>query len=162
TILRSFPQLTELLDERQPLVQELRSLGTGEAPAWWPYILVLALMPAVLEEVAFRGFILTGLRQRMRPWSAILLSSLLLALYHMNVFQVLPAFALGVALGLLAVWSGSVVPGMLFHFLYNMVLITVPLLPRFGYADETVPLQAFFHPLATVGFSVLAIVFLTA
>jgi sodium transport system permease protein len=159
-VLRFFPQLTALLDERQPLVQELRSLGSGEGPAWWPYVLVLALMPALFEELAFRGFILTGLRSRLRPWSAILLSSLLFAFYHLNVFQVIPAFVLGLALGLLASWSRSIVPGMLFHFLYNLVLISVPLLPRLGYADDSVPLQALFHPAATVLFSILALGFL--
>jgi sodium transport system permease protein len=162
TILHFFPQLTELLNERQPLVQELRSLTAGEGPDWWPYLLVLGVMPAVFEELAFRGFILTGLRRRFRPRTAILLSSVLFALYHMNVFQALPAFLLGVALALLAIRSGSAVPGMVFHLLYNVVLIAVPVLPRLGYADESVPLQALFHPAATVAFAILAVLFLTA
>src|SRR5262249_32115390 len=99
---------------------------------------------------------------RFRPRTAILLSSVLFALYHMNVFQVLPAFLLGVALALLAIRSGSAVPGMVFHLLYNVVLIAVPVLPRLGYADESVPVQALFHPPAPVAFAILAVLFLIA
>jgi sodium transport system permease protein len=155
SILRQFPVLTDLLRQRQPLVGEL-SAPAG-ANAWWLCFLVLGVMPAVFEELAFRGFILMGLRHRLRPWPAIGLSSLLFALYHMNVFQAVPAFLLGVVLGVLAVWSGSVLPGVLFHLIYNGVLIGVALLPRMGYTDESVPLQALFDPLSTLAFTGLAL-----
>jgi hypothetical protein len=45
---------------------------------------------------------------------------------------------------------------MLFHLLYNGVLIGVPMLERFGYSDESLPLQAFFSPAVTVAFALLA------
>ena len=160
TILRQFPVITELLSQRQPLVKELGTLGAEEETAWWQPLLVFGLLPAVLEELAFRGFILTGLRRRLPLWSAIVLSSFLFALYHMNVFQVIPAFILGIVLGLLAAWSNSVLPGMLFHLLYNGVLLGVALLPRFGYSDENVPLQVLFHPAMTAIFTLLALGFL--
>jgi hypothetical protein len=78
------------------------------------------------------------------------------------VFQVLPAFLLGIVLGLLAVWSGSVMPGMVFHLLYNIVLLGVPLLPRSGDAEDAVPLQGLFNPVMTLVFSALALLFLMA
>jgi sodium transport system permease protein len=161
-ILHQFPQLEDLLNERQPLVQELRTLQGGEGSLWWMYVVVYVLLPAIAEELAFRGFILTGLRHRFPVWTAILISSFLFALYHMNVFQALPTFILGVVLGMLAVQSGSVYPAMLFHFLYNGMLLGVPLLARFGYTDESVPLQAVFHPAVSALFAVLACVLLTA
>jgi membrane protease YdiL (CAAX protease family) len=123
-------------------------------------LLVFALLPAIIEEIAFRGFILTGLRRRLKPWSAIVLSSFLFALYHMNVFQVLPAFVLGLVLGLLALWSNSIVPGMLFHLLYNGVLLGVALLPTLGYTSEAVPLQMLFNPIVTGILTLLAVGFL--
>jgi hypothetical protein len=49
---------------------------------------------------------------------------------------------------------------MLFHLLYNGMLIGVPLLARFGYTDESVPLQAVFHPAVTALFALLACAFL--
>ena len=97
---------------------------------------------------------------RLPPWSAIVLSSFLFALYHMNVFQVVPAFVLGLVLGLLAVWSNSIVPGMLFHLLYNGVLLGVALLPTLGYTSEAVPLQILFSPIVTAVLTLLALGFL--
>jgi sodium transport system permease protein len=159
-ILRRFPHLVELMRQKQPLVQELQGLGGGSAASWWLHLLVFGLMPAVFEELAFRGFLLSGLRRRLGPGGAILVSSCLFALYHLNVFQLLPAFLLGLVLALLAVWSGSVLPGMLFHCLYNGMLISVAVLPRLGYVDERVPLQGLFNPSLTLAFSLLALAFL--
>jgi sodium transport system permease protein len=155
-ILHQFPRLEDLLSERQPLVQELRTLRDGEGAFWWMYLVVYVFLPALCEELAFRGFILSGLRRRFPVWTAILISSFLFALSHMNVFQALPTFILGVVLSVLTVYSGSVFPGMLFHLLYNGMLIGVPLLARFGYTDESIPLQAVFHPAVTALFALLA------
>jgi len=159
TILGQFPALKELLSERQPLVEELLSFGAKEGPAWWHFLLVLVVMPAIWEEIAFRGFILSGLRRRLSPWSAVVLSSFLFAVYHMNVFQAVPSFVLGVVLGLLTVRSGSIFPGMLFHLLHNGLLIGVALLSR-GYVGDGPSIPAGFHPLLTAAFAVLAIVLL--
>ena len=121
-----FPQQ---LDDPHPLAQMLRAMyepSAGTAPSVLLALLAYALVPAICEEVAFRGFILTGLHRRFRPRNAILVSALLFALYHLNVFLFLPAFGLGIALGLLTVRSRSLVPAMLFHFLYNALLLAEP------------------------------------
>jgi sodium transport system permease protein len=159
-ILRQFPALKELLSERQPLVEELRSMREGSGSAWWLYVVVFAVLPACCEELAFRGFILSGLRSRFNAWTAILMSSFLFAIYHMNVFQALPAFVLGVVLGVLTVQSASIVPSVILHLLYNGALIGVALLPRLGYTGENVPFQAVFHPGVTSIFTLLALMLL--
>jgi sodium transport system permease protein len=85
-------------------------------------VLLFAAVPAVCEELAFRGFILTGLEHGHRTRSAILLSALMFGFLHvlLSLFQQLfNATLLGLVLGLLAVRSRSIVPGMLFHFLNN-------------------------------------------
>ncbi|MCI0379219.1 MAG: ABC transporter permease subunit [Gemmataceae bacterium] len=121
-----FPNLTKLLEDRHPLMQHLRSLQEGvelqQGFALLPFLLAFALLPAICEEIAFRGYILSGLLRRFRPRTSILFCSFLFALYHMNVFQFLPSFFLGVVLGLLTVRSKSLVPAMFFHFLHNGVL----------------------------------------
>src|SRR5262249_23163016 len=139
-----FPVLMELMVQHSPLTAELRAMASGRHSSLGlrtvlQYFLVFVLLPAMSEELAFRGFILAGLRGRFRPWMAILLSSTLFALYHFNVFQLVPAFCLGVVLGLLAVRSGSVLPGMLFHFLHNGLLIGLVMLDVQGYTGESVP-----------------------
>src|SRR5262249_17304020 len=85
-------------------------------------LLGLALLQAVSEELAFRGFILSGLLRRFRPRTAGFLSSFLFALFHLNVFQFLPHFLTGVVLGTLVLRSGSVLPAVVFHFAYNALI----------------------------------------
>lgn len=122
--LYQFPKVLELLRERQQHVEGAFALQGLDHPALWAlYVLLLALLPAVSKEIAFRGFILNGLRKRFQPWPAILISSFLYAIYHMNVFVLLPAFVFGVALGVLAVRSRSVVPGMILHLGCSAILI---------------------------------------
>ncbi|MCS7045235.1 MAG: ABC transporter permease subunit, partial [Gemmataceae bacterium] len=131
TVFSRFPHLTQLLEDRQPFMQSLRLLlesepfGRGDLVR---YVVAFALVPALCEELAFRGFLLTGLLNRYRPRTAILLCSFLFALFQMNVFHFVPAFFLGVVLGLLTVRSRSLLPAMLFHLLHNAALLaTVPL-----------------------------------
>jgi sodium transport system permease protein len=118
-----FPDIKESLQGNQPLTGELLALldGGPAAGAWWAYLLLF--LPPLCQEMAFRGFILTGLRRRFHPLTAVVLSSLLYALFSLNVFAAVPAFGLGLVLGVLATRSGSVLPGMLFHLLHGGLLL---------------------------------------
>jgi sodium transport system permease protein len=160
-VLRQFPGLMQLLAEHNPLTGELQALGhesrgPASVSALLRYLLVLAVLPAVCEELAFRGFILGGLRRRFQPWMAVLISSFLFALHHFNVFQFVPTFILGVVLGLLAWRSGSVLPGMVFHALHNGLLIGVVMLQGQGYTGENMPGAAFVRVAAAALCTVLA------
>jgi sodium transport system permease protein len=118
--------LTELLEQYQPLFREWRE---GEM-SYGPTILVFGILAALCEELAFRGLILSGLLRHFRPRNAVILSSFLFALFHMNVFQFLPAFFLGVVLGLVTVRSKSLVPAIVFHLLHNSLIISSMYLAR--------------------------------
>jgi sodium transport system permease protein len=146
-ILRQFPALKTLLALNDPLTRELQSL-MGSSPSGRPlgYFFVLAVLPAVCEELAFRGFLLHGLMRGFRPWTAILLSAFLFAMYQMNVFQFVPHFVFGVILGLIVVRTGSVLPAVLFHLVYNALLIAPAVwpglfdfVPNLSPSAETVP-----------------------
>jgi sodium transport system permease protein len=118
-----FPRLLELLRDRQALVEQAVNSG-GTSAIWWTCsILALALLTAAGKEIAFRGFIFAGLLKRMRPWPAILVSSFLFAAYHMNVFLLPPLFLLGIALGILALRSGSLLPGIFLHGICYALLL---------------------------------------
>jgi sodium transport system permease protein len=159
-ILSQFPLLKRLLLERNPLVENLLSASqTGDA-RWWSYFLILGVIPAVFEELAFRGFILSGLERRLSPWSSVVISSALFALYHMNVFQAAPAFVMGAVLGVLTLWSRSIVPAMFFHLLYNTLLISPALAPGMKPEGATVPIPSAFHPIIIGLFSLAACVLL--
>jgi sodium transport system permease protein len=142
-ILRQFPALIHLLTEHHPLAEFLRGYQGESAnlAAAWPLLLVFVVVLPPCEEIAFRGFILGGLQRRFSPWTAIVVSSLLFALYHMNVFQFLPAFLLGLVLGLLATRTRSIWPGVLLHALQNFLSLSLlfvePLLHLVGYENDS-------------------------
>jgi sodium transport system permease protein len=142
-----FPEIKAMLLEHHPLTQTLENLRQGAQQASWSslgmvacYQLTLGVLPAVCEELAFRGFILTGLLRRFQPGTAIVMSSFLFAFAHLNVFQFLPSLLLGLVLGLMTVRSGSVVPGMVFHFIHNALLIA--LVPLTSWTETSHPVLA--------------------
>lgn len=91
-------------------------------------VLGLVFLPAVAREVTYRGFILTGLREGAGAWSALLLSAGFYALALLQPVQFGSGIILGIVLGVLALRSGSVVPGLLFHVVQALVLLClVPL-----------------------------------
>lgn len=87
-------------------------------------LLVSALLPALLEEGLFRGFVLPSL-ERMDPVRAALTSGALFALLHGRL-EALPAhLLLGFALGMLVLRTGSLYAAVLFHAVYNGSLLVV-------------------------------------
>ena len=105
----------------------------GAAPMW-AVILVIALLPALCEEFAFRGFILSGFRHRGHDWRAIIFTSLFFAITHTILFQQFNAFLLGMLLGYLAVKSRSIWPPVIYHFVHNA---TVQLSAKIHLRDNT-------------------------
>jgi membrane protease YdiL (CAAX protease family) len=94
-------------------------------------LLAMAALPAVCEEIMFRGVVLRAFAGAWPPWLAVGASSLLFSAYHISVPQALPTFTLGLALGALALRSGSVYPTMIAHLANNIfpVLVTRDELP---------------------------------
>jgi sodium transport system permease protein len=88
-------------------------------------LLLIALTPAICEEVLFRGVILRGLATRMAPSAAIVITGLLFGIFHLDVHRLLPTALLGILLSWLAFQSGSLVPSMVAHFLNNAILVTL-------------------------------------
>ena len=94
----------------------------------WGYFL-LALVPGIWEELAFRGLIQRKLRTRFFTTLSILLSATFFGLYHFSnlltqapsqvIGGVVMAFAFGLAWGVMTARSRSVVPAMLSHYLVD-------------------------------------------
>lgn len=82
-------------------------------------VLMIALLPACCEELAFRGIIYNGLRKN-GIFAAILLSGLAFGLYHMNINQFVYAFLLGCVFTLINEASGSILGSMIIHFVFNL------------------------------------------
>jgi len=82
-------------------------------------IVLAALVPAVAEEMLFRGFLLSGLKTALGRSGAILAAALVFSLFHFMVGRMPLTFLLGVVLGWLCLRSGSILPGMAVHALHN-------------------------------------------
>ena len=79
----------------------------------------LAVLPAIFEELAFRGMILPYLANRIPVTQAVVVSSAAFAILHLSVLSMPFLFFVGLAFGWLRVRSESLVPPMLAHFLHN-------------------------------------------
>ena len=83
----------------------------------------LCLLPAVIEELLFRGFVLRGFLPLGRG-AAVVASALLFTFFHFNPEQTVYQFALGIVLALVVLKTGNLVYAMIFHFLNNFFIVT--------------------------------------
>lgn len=84
-------------------------------------ILSITLLAPVLEELLFRAAIQSELQLKYKPWIAILISSLLFGVVHLNPAQIPFAFMLGMMFGWLYYRTGSLLPGIVGHVLNNSI-----------------------------------------
>ncbi len=99
------------------------------APSWWAILLVFAVAPAVMEELAYRGFILSGFQSMRNKWHAILLTSLLFGVAHSVIQQTMITSVAGVILGIIAVQTRSLIPCILFHATHNGLTAMIGIVP---------------------------------
>lgn len=101
-----------------------KMLEQNDSSTIWIIFGVMACLPAVCEELAFRGYILSGLRKLGHPKRAILLSSLFFGMAHgAAVQQAINAAILGCLIGYIAIQTSSIFPGMAFHVAHNGILV---------------------------------------
>ena len=87
-------------------------------------LLAVAVMPALFEEVIFRGLLLKGM-DTFGTVGAVLISGGLFALFHQNPAQTAYQFCCGAAFALVAIRSGSILPTVLAHFINNALILTL-------------------------------------
>ncbi|MBN2715263.1 MAG: CPBP family intramembrane metalloprotease [Deltaproteobacteria bacterium] len=115
--------------------------------------IALSLLPAVGEEVMFRGLVLGSFRRDMPAYFAVIYSSILFGLVHFSWLQGTAAGLLGCFLGAIVVFSGSIYPAMLAHLINNLSWC---LLSRYesGFMDNVLTNG---HSLPVIGISILVV-----
>lgn len=88
----------------------------------WLALLVGALLPAICEELSFRGYVLGALRP-LGPTAAVLLTGLLFGALHLSLVRLVPLALLGMLWALAVQRSGSILPGMVMHLLNNGIAL---------------------------------------
>lgn len=83
------------------------------------FFLTAAIAAPFFEEFLFRGFLLPSLTRYLPVWGAILTSSLLFAVAHLSLSEILPLTVLGMVLGVVYTRSRNLLAPMLVHSLWN-------------------------------------------
>ena len=98
----------------------------------------IAIIPAICEEILFRGYLMQNILVRNSPRIAIIFSALIFSIIHFNICGFLPIFFIGLYLGMLVYITNSIIPAMLLHFLNNfLVIISVNFGTSINYQQST-------------------------
>lgn len=122
-----------------PATSEMLPSG---GPELFMQFLALCVMPAIAEELLFRGAF-QGLMRPCGSAAAIFAPALLFGVLHLDLAQGLTAFACGVFLGWLAERSGSILPGMLLHFVNNALAFLTIYLRYYAPAEVSFGVELF-------------------
>jgi len=110
-------------------LEELMRAGDARRLAW--LLLLLALTPALCEEIVFRG-VLLGSTRSLEPWRMVLLNGVVFGAFHLS-FETAIRFLPTALLGSLIAWvvwrTGSLWVGALMHFVNNATLVLVTSTP---------------------------------
>ena len=82
-------------------------------------LLIFAVLPAICEEIFFRGYLQGLFLRLMNPHLAIVLVAFIFSAIHLQFYGFFPRFFLGILLGYFVYASGSLFPAMLAHFFFN-------------------------------------------
>lgn len=102
----------------------------------WMVLLAMAVIPGVVEELFFRGFLFNALLRHVRPGAVIVVTAILFGLFHifpggfLAIERLLPSTLMGLILGWVRWQSGSVWPGALLHLAHNGLLLSAALFPQ--------------------------------
>jgi len=104
-------------------------------------VFIIALLPAIFEEVCFRGALQRILIQLFKsPWTGIIVTGAFFSAFHMQFQGFLPRMFLGILLGAVYWYSGSLWPSILAHFFTNATqVIAVTFYPKMIEEDPSVP-----------------------
>lgn len=114
--------LRAMQDQTEGIVESM--MATDTVRGLIANLIVVALVPAVCEEVFFRA----GIQNLLQRWfgnshAAIWVTALIFSLGHGEVFSFMPRFVLGAMLGYLYVYGGSILINATAHFVNNALVV---------------------------------------
>lgn len=103
---------------QQSQMELIQGLLQGE----YPLVLTLfnvGIVPAVCEEILYRGYVMRAFERSWGIWAAIIISGILFGLYHVQLTNLLPLAFIGIILAFITWISDSIYPAMIVHFVNN-------------------------------------------
>ncbi len=95
----------------------LASLGRGVL------VVSICILPAITEEIAFRGLVQHWLQVALAPWKAVVLAAGLFTALHFSMYSFPYLFGVGCLLGWVRLKTGSLYPCILIHLLHNWAVV---------------------------------------
>ena len=105
-----------------PFSQATETLASAGWPLWTMLVLI-SLMPAVFEELAFRGVIQSSLERIFNARDAWLIQAALFSVLHLSPIIFPSHFVMGLCFGLMRMRSRSLYPSMLLHAAWNALVV---------------------------------------
>ncbi len=96
----------------------------------WTAFLLLAVIPGVFEELAFRGYVMARLDEALSPTETLIVQAALFSVIHLGVVIFPSHFGIGILLGVIRRRSRSLYPGMAVHMGWNAILVWSEILGR--------------------------------
>ncbi len=165
------PQIQQFVDKFKELLESMYTLLTqAQSPGELMFVvLVIALTPAICEELLFRGLVQRAFEDSLGGLKAAIVTGIIFGMYHVNPFTLVPLCALGVYFGWIVYRSQNIVLSIVAHFLNNLFAIVVVYIgidenlatavsPRLS----TTPLQIAFYLLSGVVFLIASYYFAKA
>jgi len=115
----TYPVSEDAMQAMLPFVEQIATLP------WLSVLFLMAFIPAVCEELAFRGFIFGGLVRQGGRLRAVVVTALLFGISHGFLQQSIAASCMGVLLGWVALRTGSVLPCIALHFTNNALSVSM-------------------------------------
>lgn len=99
-------------------------------------LVIYALLPAIAEEIVFRGVIQKSILSKYNGFTAIFVSTLLFVLMHGALQQTVYQLIMGIMLGYVACVGGSILYSIILHFLNNAFVLLFGCFNLVGYLSE--------------------------
>lgn len=116
------PEFIRQFEQSQmELIERVLNIDTG----LFFNLVVLAITPALCEELLFRGYVQRQLERGAGVVGGILISGIVFGLYHLRLTQAIPLCVLGIYLAWLVWRTGSLWPAIVVHFMNNAMAIAV-------------------------------------
>ncbi|MCO8121158.1 ABC transporter permease subunit [Stieleria sp. TO1_6] len=126
----SYVMLSKLINHVYP-VSEQAALAMKpfaqqiSAAPWMLVVVLMALVPAICEELTFRGFIFGGLVRQRGKLRAVVVTALMFGISHGVLQQSIAAATMGLVLGWITLRTGSILPCILIHFTNNSLSVSL-------------------------------------
>lgn len=152
----TFRAMTKQYEEQVNYIISMPNMGV-----LFMNLIVMAVLPAIAEELFFRGCMQQIFQQWFRNmWVAVIVSAVLFSAFHFDFYGFFPRVILGIILGWLFAKTGSLLPGILAHFFNNGIALVFTYVGQHASVQKNYATQDLDIPMWTGLVSLLFVIYL--